>query len=156
MYRRVVEIGEGGAFAREADRQWVTDLLKSRAGDRVEIIIRSPPRTTEQNRYYRHVLARIAEELQGAEEYSAIPQSGLVPDYSPEGLHKAFRRAYLPQRATRTSTRRGSTTVLTRQEFHWYLQRVLQDSRVAQLDLGLEEVPLIEDEGYICEEQEDT
>jgi len=130
-----------GESAGETLVQWLSETFALFSGGRVEITVSRPTRTLRQNRRYWALLNDIAEAFRRAgvtELHMVSPQTGeqVSLPMTKDLLHKLYKNKYL------TPDEPGeepSTTTLDQTEMSDYMERILEDEEVRQLDVSFRE-----------------
>jgi len=119
--------------------QWLADVLQLFAGGRVEISVSRPTRSLRQNRRYWKMLSEIAEAMHQAgvtELHMVSPSTGEVISLpvTKDLLHRLFKNKYL---SPKEGYDQPSTTRLDSTEMSRYMDKIMEDPEVRELDVSL-------------------
>ena len=120
---------------------WIAAVLPLFSGGRVEFSISRPTRSLRQNRRYWAMLSEIAEAMRqaGVEKLHMVsPSTGEVIDLpvTKDLLHEWFKARYL---TPKDGYDEPSTTRLDETEMHDFMERIMHDEDVRQLDISFRE-----------------
>jgi len=127
-----------GETASQTLVQWLSETLELFSGGRVEITVSRPTRTLRQNRRYWAMLSDIAEAFRRAgvtELHMVSPDTGeqISLPMTKDLLHRWMKNKYLtPDEPGEEPT----TTTLDQTEMSDYMERILEDEEVRQLDVS--------------------
>jgi len=130
-----------GETAGQSLIQWLKETFQLFSGGRVEISVSRPTRTLRQNRRYWAMLSDIAEAFRrvGVTELHMVsPSTGEVIDLpmTKDLLHQYMKAKYL---TPKEGYDEPSTTRLDQTEMHDYMERIMEDEEVRQLDISFRE-----------------
>ena len=121
--------------------QWLNETFQLFSGGRVEISVSRPTRTLRQNRRYWALLSDIAEAFRRAgvtELHMVSPQTGeqISLPMTKDLLHRWMKNKHLTPKDPGAEP---STTNLDQTEMTDYMERIMEDEEVRQLDITFRE-----------------
>jgi len=126
---------------------WLSNVLELFAGGRVEITVSRPTRSLRQNRAYWRLLTEVAQGMHRAgvtELHMVSPGTGEVISLpvNKDLLHKLFKNKYL---VAEEGHDQPSTTRLDKTEMTRYMDKIMEDPEVRELDISFREQDEIHD-----------